>query len=279
MSEANYCPGGDPRPKAKIGDTVRGEDGMVIREQLGLFDSCGLTPFVRGEVVSIGMKGNGLAVEPTLIGGVPWCDEGTDPVARDTIHLFSDTVISTHEVGDMTKSECNNYAGMTMNGDPPETPVYVCAVPPMPDLELLTPVADPTNHAVQAIPGPHPHMPHTVTGTMPDGMIYQPQEDRYRKDPKTGITFGHTACFTPELQGRLEQMVLKEKIGFFFPFWTCQVIMARDIRINLKHDNPIFEPARRHGPAEQKLENEKCSEMLAGGYIISPFDSRNSSSR
>ena len=129
MSEANYCPGGDPRPKAKIGDTVRGEDGMVIREQLGLFDSCGLTPFVRGEVVSIGMKGNGLAVEPTLIGGVPWCDEGTDPVARDTIHLFSDTVISTHEVGDMTKSECNNYAGMTMNGDPPETPVYVCDVP------------------------------------------------------------------------------------------------------------------------------------------------------
>ena len=144
----------------------------------------------------------------------------------------------------------------------------------MPDLELLTHVADPTNHAVQVTPGPHPHMPHTVTGTMPDGMIYQPQEDRYRKDPKTGITFGHTACFTPELQGRLEQMVLKEKIGCFsfsildLPGYHGPV---PDIRINLKHDNPIFEPARRHGTAEQKLENEKCSEMLAGGLIEASF--------
>ena len=144
----------------------------------------------------------------------------------------------------------------------------------MPDLELLTHVADPTNHAVQVTPGPHPHMPHTVTGTMPDGMIYQPQEDRYRKDPKTGITFGHAACFTPRITGTptADGFKRKYRLFLFFHFGLARLSWPGTGYTNyLKHDDHIFEPARRHGPAEQKLENDKCSEMLAGGLIEASF--------
>ena len=120
---------------------------------------------------------------------------------------------------------CKQFPGCTTvlsspthDGAQPSTaPVYACAIPPPPDLEELMPAARPDGSPapLQVTPGPHPHMPHTVTGTMPDGLIYQPQEGRYIKDAATGITFGHAPCFTPELQARLEHAVLKHRLGCF----------------------------------------------------------------
>ena len=113
-----------------------------------------------------------------------------------------------------------------------------------PDGSPITPV-------VQFTPGPHPHMPHTVTGTMPDGWIYQPQEGRYVKDAETGITFGHAPCFTSELQAQLEQVVLKDRIGCFsfslldMPGYCGPV---PDVKINLKH---ITQYSNQHGTMAQ----------------------------
>ena len=73
----------------------------------------------------------------------------------------------------------------------------------------------------------------------------QTVQGRYIKDAATGITLGHAPCFTSELQARLEHAVLKERLGSFsfslldLPGYSGPV---PDVKINLKHDNPIFEP-------------------------------------
>ena len=62
----------------------------------------------------------------------------------------------------------------------------------------------------------------------------------------------------------------------FFIFFTGPARILRTCAgcKDLKHDNPIFEPARRHGPAEQILENQKCAEMLAAGLIEPSFSTK-----
>ena len=50
---------------------------------------------------------------------------------------------------------------------------------------------------------------------MPDGLIYQPQEERYRKDTATGITFGCDPKYTPTQQKCLEQRAHRQIIPFF----------------------------------------------------------------
>ena len=141
---------------------------------------------------------------------------------------------------------CKQFHGCTTVLPPPThdgaqpsaAPVYVCAIPPPPDLEELMPAARPDGSPapLQVTPGPHPHVPHTVTGTMPDGLIYQPQEGRYIKDTATGIILGHAPCFTSGLQARLEHAVLKERLGCFsfsllnLPEYSGPV---PDVKINL----------------------------------------------
>ena len=60
-----------------------------------------------------------------------------------------------------------------------------------------------------------PKAKNTVTGTMPDGLIYQPQEKRYRTDKATGITFGCDPKYTPVQQNLLEQKILKDRLSHF----------------------------------------------------------------
>ena len=121
-----------------------------------------------------------------------------------------------------------------------------------------------------------PKANHTVTshispsGTMPDGLIYQPQEERYRKDKATGITFGCDPKYTPAQQNLMEQKILKDRLRHFsfsimdLPGYTGIMPPAS---ITLSHDRPIFEAQRRHSEKEKKVEADKIEEMLQAGLI------------
>ena len=115
-----------------------------------------------------------------------------------------------------------------------------------------------------------PKAKNTVTGTMPDGLIYQPQEERYRKDKATGITFGCDPKYTPAQQNLLEQKILKDRLCHFsfsimdLPGYTGIMPPAS---ITLSHDRPIFEAQRRHSEKEKKVEADKIEEMLQAGLI------------
>ena len=78
--------------------------------------------------------------------------------------------------------------------------------------------------------------------------------------------------FHVRVTGQARARRVERKAWMFFIFFTGPARILQtcaDVKINLKHDNPIFEPARRHGPAEQ--ENQKCAEMLAAGLIEPNF--------
>ena len=116
----------------------------------------------------------------------------------------------------------------------------------------------------------HPKAKNAITGTMPDGLIYQPQEERYRKDTATGITFGCDPKYTPTQQKCLEQSVLTDRLSHF-SFSIMDLPGYKGIMppacIDLSHDKPIFEAQRRHSTKEKQVEDEKCGEMYQAGLI------------
>jgi hypothetical protein len=109
-----------------------------------------------------------------------------------------------------------------------------------------------------------------VTSFQPEGVMYPVPHDRYEKDADGGWVWGNHPDMPEELMEQLKAEVRARKAtAFAYSMRDLPGYHGREPPFEIKLDttDPIFSRPRRYSPIEQKVTDEKCTE-LDGASII-----------
>jgi hypothetical protein len=109
--------------------------------------------------------------------------------------------------------------------------------------------------------------PLQLDSLLPDGKQFTLLKDTYEQDKEHGWAYGRPAGVTDEEMQQLKDMLVRNKGAFAYSMQELPGYTGEKVHIDLKHDNPIISMPRRYSKLEDEIQEEKCAELKAPGFI------------